>query len=67
MATISTTKELGSVNVLSSIWRWCLTALKGVALAVGGMGGCLILGTLLLPYVIVISFIIKLILVLPFL
>lgn len=65
MATISTTKDLGSVNLFSSIWVRSLTVLKGVALAVGGMGGCLILGTLLLPYVIVISFIIKLILVLP--
>jgi len=65
MATLSTTKDLGSVNVVSSIWAGCITALKGVALAVGGMGGCLILGALLLPYVIVISFIIKLILVLP--
>ena len=65
MATISTTKDLGIVDVFSAISRWCLTAIKGFAFMVGGMGGCLILGTLLLPYVLIASFIIKLILTLP--
>ena len=65
MATLSTTKDLGIVELFNALSRWCLPAIKGLALAVGGMGGCLILGTLLLPYVIVISFIIKLILALP--
>ena len=65
MATISTTKDSEIVGVFHSLNEWCLIAIQGLFFMLGGMGGCVILGTLLLPFVLIASFIIKLILILP--
>ena len=44
--------------------RWCVSAIKGFAFMAGGMGGCVIIGTLLLPLFLIVSFLLKLILIL---
>jgi hypothetical protein len=64
MATVLTVKHHGIFEVFS---EYCLSAIKGLAFMAGGMGGCVILGTLLLPLFLGLSFLLKLILILQYL
>ena len=61
MATVLAVKHHGIFEVFS---EYCLSVFKGFAFMAGGMGGCVILGTLLLPLLLIVSFLLKLILIL---
>jgi hypothetical protein len=63
------TKEIalirdGVVESLSSLGKYCLSAMRGAALMTGGIGGLIIVGTLLLllvfPFFLLFSFTLKL-------
>ena len=61
MDTALSEKHHGVFEVFS---EYCLSAIKGLCFMAGGMGGCVILGTLLLPLALIVGFLLKLILIL---
>ena len=65
MSTVLTEQHHGTFEFYSFLSKCCVSAFKGFAFMAGGMGGCVILGTLLLPVALIVSFLIKLILILP--
>jgi len=61
MATVLTVKDQGIFGAFSFVSKFCLFALKGFVYIAGGIGGCVILAALLLPFFLIASFLIKLI------
>ena len=61
MATALTVKHYEIFGVLSFVKRFCLSAIKGFAYIVGGIGGCVILAALALPVFLIVCFLLKLI------
>ena len=56
MATVLTEKHHGIFEVCSS---YCLSAVKGLGLITGGIGGLIIVAVLLFPFFLIVGFLLK--------
>jgi hypothetical protein len=56
MATVLTEKHQGFFEVCSD---YCLSAVKGLGLITGGIGGLIIVAVLLFPFFLIVGFLLK--------
>ena len=59
MDSVSTVKHNGIIEVFSFLIRSCVLAIKGLVYITGGLGGLVIVLVLLLPLLLVASFLLK--------
>ena len=61
MATVTTAKHHGVFEIGSLLGKYCLSAIRGCAYIMGGIGGFIIVLALLFPIFLVVTFLLKLV------